>query len=314
MEYDLSRIMFLTTANNIAAIQPALRDRMELIAVSGYTQEEKVQIAQHYLIPRMLENHGLTPAQLTFSDEILQRIIADYTRESGVRGLEKQLAKAMRKTTKSIALEETYEPHLTTERLVAMLGVAKFSREMALENALVGVVTGLAWTQNGGEILFIEASINKGKGVLTSTGNLGDVMKESAVIAFEYVKSQAEAFGIDPKLFATNNLHIHVPEGAIPKDGPSAGVTMVTAIASAFSGRKVRQDVAMTGEITLRGKVLPIGGVKEKILAAKRAGIATIILPEENKRNIEEIKAEYIAGLEIIYVKTVREVLDKAVI
>ncbi|GHT66830.1 Lon protease [Bacteroidia bacterium] len=312
LEYDLSRIMFLTTANNVAVIHPALRDRMEIINVSGYTQEEKVQIAQHYLIPRLLENHGIKPAQLQFSNEILQRLIEDYTHESGVRGLEKQLSKTMRKVTKHIALKESYEASITQPTLVKMLGVPKFSKERASESSLVGVVTGLAWTQNGGEILFIEASINKGKGMLTTTGNLGDVMKESAVLAFEYVKSQADYLKINPELFAKNNLHIHVPEGAIPKDGPSAGVAMITAIASVFANRKVRHDIAMTGEITLRGITMPIGGVKEKILAAKRAGITTLILPEENRKNIEEIKPEYLTGLTFIYAKTLHEVLENA--
>jgi ATP-dependent Lon protease len=314
LEYDLSHVMFITTANNIATIQPALRDRMELIPVSGYTQEEKVQIAKRHLIPRLLGDHGLKEAQLQLPDSILLRIIDDYTREAGVRGLEKQLAKLMRKTAKTLAMGNNYEPCLSEEQMTAMLGVAKFSREKSLDAAITGVVTGLAWTQNGGEILFIEASINKGKGVLTTTGNLGDVMKESAILAFEYVQSQAEALCIDPKMFAVNNIHIHVPEGAIPKDGPSAGVAMVTAMVSVFTGRAVRQDVAMTGEITLRGKVMPIGGVKEKILAARRAGIATVILPDENRRNVEEIKPEYISGLNVIYVKTVQDVLGKAMI
>ena len=312
LEYDLSHIMFITTANNIATIQPALRDRMEIIYMSGYTQEEKVQIARSYLVPRLLGAHGLKDAQLQVSEPILQNIIANYTRESGVRGLEKQLAKLMRKTAKTLALRQPCPPDITPERLREMLGAPKFSRQAALEAPLEGVVTGLAWTQNGGEILFIEASINEGKGTLTTTGNLGEVMKESAALAFEYIKSQAQYLRIDPKLFSTRNLHIHVPEGAIPKDGPSAGVAMATSIASVFSARRARQDIAMTGEITLRGEVMPIGGVKEKILAAKRAGIASVMLPCENRRNVEEIKPEYLTGLNIIYVKTLHDVLDNA--
>ncbi|GHT10733.1 Lon protease [Bacteroidia bacterium] len=312
LEYDLSHIMFITTANNMATIHPALRDRMEVINVSGYTMEEKVQIAQRHLIPRLLANHGVQPEQLQLSDEILQHIIEEYTHESGVRGLEKQLSKVMRKTAKNITIGQDYEPAITLTALRTLLGVQKISKEKALENALTGVVTGLAWTQNGGEILFVEASMNKGKGTLTTTGNLGDVMKESAVLALEYVKSQAEYLKIAPTLFEKNNLHIHVPEGAIPKDGPSAGVAMVTAIASIFTNRKVRQGVAMTGEISLRGKTLAIGGVKEKILAAKRAGITTIILPEDNRRNIEEIKPEYLTGLTFVYAKTLHDVLQNA--
>ncbi|GHU95818.1 Lon protease [Bacteroidia bacterium] len=312
LEYDLSHIMFITTANNMATIHPALRDRMEVINVSGYTMEEKVQIAQRHLIPRLLANHGVQQEQLQLSDDILQHIIEEYTHESGVRGLEKQLSKVMRKTAKNITIGQDYEPAITLTALRTLLGVQKISKEKALENALTGVVTGLAWTQNGGEILFVEASMNKGKGTLTTTGNLGDVMKESAVLALEYVKSQAEYLKIAPTLFEKNNLHIHVPEGAIPKDGPSAGVAMVTAIASIFTNRKVRQGVAMTGEISLRGKTLAIGGVKEKILAAKRAGITTIILPEDNRRNIEEIKPEYLTGLTFVYAKTLHDVLQNA--
>jgi ATP-dependent Lon protease len=314
MEYNLSRIMFLTTANNIAALQPALRDRMELIAVSGYTQEEKVQIAAHYLMPRLLTNHGLKQDNIRIGEDLIASIIDGYTSESGVRGLERQLSKIMRKTAKCIAVHEDMPADLTADRVKSMLGAPKFVRENALSDALVGVVTGMAWTQNGGEILFVEASISKGKGGLTTTGNLGDVMKESAALAFEYVKANASMLGIDADAFTDMNVHIHVPQGAIPKDGPSAGVAMATAIASVFSASRVRQDIAMTGEITLRGKVMPIGGVKEKILAAKRAGIASVLLPEENRRSVEEIKADYIAGLQIIYIKTIAQAVQMAVV
>ncbi|MDR1023053.1 MAG: endopeptidase La [Prevotellaceae bacterium] len=312
LDYDLSHVLFITTANNIATIHPALCDRMEMISVSGYTQEEKVEIVKRHLLPRLLKDHGVEPQQLQIPDELIAAIIEDYTRESGVRGVEKQLAKIIRHTAKLIASGKAYKPVLTPAALIEALRMPKFFKDKALDNSFTGVATGLAWTPNGGEILFVEASISKGKGTITTTGSLGDVMKESAVIALEYVRAQDEYLKIDPKMFTENNLHIHVPEGAIPKDGPSAGVTMVTAIASIFTGRKVRRGLAMTGEATLRGKVLPIGGVKEKILAAKRAGINNILLPVENKRDIDEIKKEYLQGLNFIYVDTIRDVLDAA--
>jgi ATP-dependent Lon protease len=312
LDYDLSHVLFITTANNTATIHPALRDRMEMISVSGYTQEEKLEIVKRHLLPRLLKDHGVEPQQLQIPDELIAATIEDYTRESGVRGIEKQLAKIIRHTAKLIAAEKAYEPKLTPAALIEALGMPKFFKDKALDNDFTGVATGLAWTPNGGEILFVEASISKGKGAIATTGSLGDVMKESAVIALEYVRAQDEYLKIDPKMFTENNLHIHVPEGAIPKDGPSAGVTMVTAIASIFTGRKVRRGLAMTGEATLRGKVLPIGGVKEKILAAKRAGINNILLPVENKRDIDEIKKEYLQGLNFIYVDTIRDVLDAA--
>jgi ATP-dependent Lon protease len=312
LDYDLSHVLFITTANNVSTIHPALRDRMEMIEVSGYTQEEKVEIVKRHLLPRLLKDHGVKPEQLQISDELVAYIIENYTRESGVRGVEKQLAKIIRHTAKLIASNKKYAPELTQETLQEALRMPKFLKDKALENSFTGVATGLAWTPNGGEILFIEASISKGKGLIATTGSLGDVMKESAVIALEYVRAQADFLKIDPKMFAENNLHIHVPEGAIPKDGPSAGVTMVTAIASVFTGRKVRCGLAMTGEATLRGKVLPVGGIKEKILAAKRAGINDILLPAENKKDIDEIKKEYLQGLTFTYVDAIRDVLSIA--
>ncbi|MDR0712594.1 MAG: endopeptidase La [Prevotellaceae bacterium] len=312
LDYDLSHVLFITTANNISTIHPALRDRMEMIEVSGYTQEEKVEIVKRHLLPRLLKNHGVQPEQLQIPDDLIARIIESYTRESGVRGVEKQLAKIIRRTARLIASGKQYSPLLTQESLVEALGIPKFIRDKALENAFTGVATALAWTPNGGEILFIEASISKGKGAIATTGSLGDVMKESAAIALEYVRAQADFLKISPNMFTENNLHIHVPEGAIPKDGPSAGVTMVTAIASVFTGRKVRCGLAMTGEATLRGKVLPVGGIKEKVLAAKRAGITDILLPAENKKDIDEIKKEYLQGLTFTYVDTIKDVLKIA--
>ncbi|MDR1417139.1 MAG: endopeptidase La, partial [Prevotellaceae bacterium] len=312
LDYDLSHVLFITTANNVATIHSALRDRMEMISVSGYTQEEKVEIVKRHLLPRLLKDHGVEPSQLQIPDDLVAVAIEDYTRESGVRGVEKQLAKIIRHTAKLIAAEKPYEPVLTLAALREALGTPKFFKDKALGSAFTGVATGMAWTANGGEILFVEASISKGKGAITTTGSLGDVMKESAAIALEYVRAQGEYLKIDPKMFTENNLHIHVPEGAVSKDGPSAGVTMVTATASIFSGRKVRRGLAMTGEATLRGKVLPVGGIKEKILAAKRAGITDILLPAENKRDIDEIKKEYLQGLNFTYVDAIREALDVA--
>ncbi len=312
LEYDLSHVMFITTANNVGNIHPALRDRMEMINVSGYTLEEKIEIVKRHMLPRLLENHGLLPKHLQISDELIAVIIDDYTRESGVRGVEKQLAKIIRHTAKLIALNKKYAPKLTQKALREILGAPKFIKDKALNNAFTGVATGLAWTENGGEILFVEASLSKGKGAITTTGSLGEVMKESAVIALEYVRAQADFLKIDAKMFEENNLHIHVPEGAIPKDGPSAGVTMVTAISSVFTGRRVRRGLAMTGEVTLRGKVLPVGGIKEKILAAKRAGISDIILPSDNKKDVDEIKKDYLQGLNFTYVDSIKEVLKTA--
>ncbi len=312
VDYDLSRVMFIATANTLSTIAPPLRDRLELIEVSGYLVEEKIEIAIRHLIPRQLDNHGLKAEQLQLTREALSYIIERYTRESGVRELDKKLARIARRIARKVAFEEQYNPLIAIADLKEYLGIEEFSREQYQGNEFPGVVTGLAWTAAGGEILFVESSLSKGKGSLTLTGNLGDVMKESAMLALEYLKSHATELNINPVLFSEYNVHLHVPEGAIPKDGPSAGVTMVTALASAFTRRKVKKNIAMTGEITLRGKVLPVGGIKEKILAAKRAGIMEIILSEDNRRHLEEINQEYLEGLNFIYVKTIMEVLGAA--
>ena len=314
MEYDLSKVMFIATANTISTIAPALRDRLELIEVSGYLVEEKIEIAKRHLIPKQLENHGVGEDKILFSNEILQHIIENYTRESGVRDLDKKIARISRRIAKKIAFEEDYKVSLTKADLKEYLGVVQYSKEIYQGNDFAGVVTGLAWTAVGGEILYVETSLSKGKGALTLTGNLGDVMKESAMLALEYLRSHAEQLGINPEVFDRFNVHVHVPEGAIPKDGPSAGITMVTSIASAFTQRKVRNNLAMTGEITLRGKVLPVGGIKEKILAAKRAGIKEIILSEANRKDLEEIKDAYIKGLKFHHVTTIQEVIDIALL
>jgi ATP-dependent Lon protease len=312
VDYDLSKVLFLTTANSIGNIHPALRDRMEMLEVSGYLVEEKVEIAKRYLLPKQLDVHGVKPSKLKLQDSLIENIIEHYTRESGVRGLEKELAKVVRYTGKKIAFEEKIKPTLTDNDINTILGAPKFLKEIYQGNEFAGVVTGLAWTEMGGEILFIETSLSQGKGNLTLTGNLGDVMKESATIALEYIKAHAGQFGLTPEVFEQWNIHLHVPEGAIPKDGPSAGITMATAIASAFTQRKVRKNIAMTGEITLRGKVLPVGGIKEKILAAKRAGIKDIILSKENEKDIREIKEIYIKGITFHYVNTISDVLHYA--
>jgi len=307
-------VMFIATANTLSTIAPPLRDRLELIEVSGYLVEEKIEIAKRHLIPKQLENHGLKKTEVTFSKEVIELIIDGYTRESGVRELDKKLAKVIRRIAKKIAFEETYNKKLTKEDIREYLGVIEFSKEKYQGNEFAGVVTGLAWTAVGGEILYVETSLSKGKGALTMTGNLGDVMKESAMLAHEYLKSHAEKLELDPEVFSNWNVHVHVPEGAIPKDGPSAGVTMVTSLASAFTQRKVKKSLAMTGEITLRGKVLPVGGIKEKILAAKRAGITEIILSEDNKKHLEEIKDDYLKGVQFHFVKTIMDVLDIALL
>jgi ATP-dependent Lon protease len=314
MDYDLSRVMFIATANMLNTISPPLRDRLELIEMSGYLVEEKIEIAKRHLIPKQLKNHGLKKPDVVFPKKIIEAIIDGYTRESGVRELDKKIAKVIRRVAKKIAFEETYNKKLTPEDLREYLGVVEYTKERYQGNEFAGVVTGLAWTAAGGEILFVETSLSKGKGSLTLTGNLGDVMKESAMLAHEYLKSHADQLDLDPEVFENWNVHVHVPEGAIPKDGPSAGVTMVTSLASAFTRRKVRRNLAMTGEITLRGKVLPVGGIKEKILAAKRAGITEIILSEENKKNLEEIKADYLKGLHFHFVSTIMDVLDMALL
>jgi ATP-dependent Lon protease len=313
-DYDLSKVMFIATANTLSTIAPPLRDRLELIEVSGYLVEEKIEIAKRHLIPKQLENHGLKNTDVTFSDDVIELIIDGYTRESGVRELDKKLAKVIRRIAKKIAFEETYNNKLTKADIREYLGVIEFSKEKYQGNEFAGVVTGLAWTAVGGEILFVETSLSKGKGALTMTGNLGDVMKESAMLAHEYLKSHAEKLELDPEVFSNWNVHVHVPEGAIPKDGPSAGVTMVTSMASAFTQRKVKKNLAMTGEITLRGKVMPVGGIKEKILAAKRAGITEIILSEDNKKHLEEIKDDYLKGVQFHFVKTIMDVLDIALL
>ncbi len=317
LEYDLSKVMFIATANSLSTIQPALRDRLEIIDVSGYTMEEKVEIAKRHLIPKQLEEHGLKKNQLQFSVAAIEKIIDSYTRESGVRALEKQLAKVIRSNARYIAMKEAYNSKLNPEDIKKILGIEVFKRDKYQDNSVAGVVTGLAWTAVGGDILFIEVSLSKSPkngGKLTLTGNLGDVMKESAVIALEFLKSHADDFDILPEVFNNWNIHIHVPEGATPKDGPSAGVTMLTALSSAFTQRKVKANLAMTGEITLRGKVLPVGGIKEKILAAKRAGIQEIILCSENKKDIEEIKPEYIANITFHYVNEMDEVIKLALL
>lgn len=312
MGFDLSKVMFIATANTLNNIQPALMDRMEIINVTGYTIEEKVEIAKRHLLPKQLKEHGLTEKHLKIAKPQLEKIAEGYTRESGVRGLEKQIAKMVRHAAKNIAMEETYNLKVTNQDVLDVLGSPKLMRDKYENNAVAGVVTGLAWTQVGGDILFIESILSKGKGEMSITGNLGKVMKESATIAMEYIKSNAEEFGIDPDVFSKYNVHIHVPEGATPKDGPSAGVTMLTSLVSLFTQRKVKQHLAMTGEITLRGKVLPVGGIKEKILAAKRARIKVILLCEANRRDIEEIKPEYLKGLEFHYVTEMSEVLELA--
>lgn len=312
IDFDLSKVMFVATANSLSSIAPPLLDRMELIDVTGYILEEKVEIARRHLIPKQMELHGVPKGTVSLSKKIISEIIEGYTRESGVRQLDKTLARLFRKVALKIASEEEVKKSVTTADLHSMLGVEKYSKDTWEKGLSVGVVTGLAWTAVGGEILFVETSLSKGKGTLTLTGNLGDVMKESAVLALEFLKSHAKELSINEKYFQEKNVHVHIPEGAIPKDGPSAGITMVTSIASAFSKRKVKQRIAMTGEITLRGKVLPVGGIKEKILAAKRAGVQEIILSKENKKDIKEIKEIYLKGLEFHYVETTMEVLDLA--
>ena len=310
IDYDLSNVLFITTANNIETIQPALKDRMEMINVSGYLAEEKYEIAKNYLVPKQLEEHGLDKSQLKIEKNAITKIIEEYTHESGVRGLEKQIAKLARVTAKKIALEEPYPKSLKATHLREYLGLPTSSHDKQKGNEAPGVVTGLAWTAMGGEILFIESSVSKGKGVLSMTGNLGDVMKESAQIAYQYIKAHPELTGMTYEEFSEKDIHVHVPEGAVPKDGPSAGITMVSSMVSAFRGKKVKSGIAMTGEMTLRGRVLPVGGIKEKILAAKRSGITTIVISEENRKDVEDIKPIYVKGLTFKYVKNIDEVID----
>ncbi|NNG09113.1 MAG: endopeptidase La [Arenibacter sp.] len=311
--YDLSKVMFIATANNLSQIQPALRDRMEIINVTGYTIEEKVEIAKRHLLPKQLKEHGLTVKDLKIAKPQLEKIVEGYTRESGVRSLEKQIAKMVRHAAKSIAMEEAYNLKVSFEDVEKVLGPARMERDKYENNEVAGVVTGLAWTSVGGDILFIESILSKGKGNLTITGNLGKVMKESATIAMEYIKSNSDRYGIKSEVFDKYNVHIHVPEGATPKDGPSAGITMLTSLVSLFTQKKIKKSLAMTGEITLRGKVLPVGGIKEKILAAKRAKIKEIILCEDNRKDILEIKEEYLKGLTFHYVTDMQEVVDIAI-
>lgn len=315
IDYDLSKVLFIATANDLNSIPQPLLDRMELINVGGYITEEKIEIAARHLLPKEMANHGIPLDAFTIPKKTLELMIENYTRESGVRELDKQIAKVLRRVALKIATNEPYPTQLQPEDLKEYLGVQRYTKDRYQGNEYAGVVTGLAWTAVGGEILFVESSLSRGKeSKLTLTGNLGDVMKESAMLAMEYIRSHADELGIDPKVFEQWNTHIHVPEGAIPKDGPSAGITMITSLASVYTQRKVRANLAMTGEITLRGKVLPVGGIREKILAAKRAGIKDIILSEENRKDVEEIKPSYLKGLKFHYVNDVREVLEFALL
>ena len=311
--YDLSKVMFIATSNNLSAIQPALRDRMEVIKMSGYTIEEKVEIARQHLFPKQLAAHGLTAKELTIGKKQLEKIVEGYTRESGVRGLEAKIAQVIRHAAKSVAMEEEYNKKVTDEDIVNVLGAPRMTRDKSESNEVAGVVTGLAWTSVGGDILFIESLLSPGKGSMTITGNLGTVMKESATIALEYIKANTALLGLDSEVLSKYNIHLHVPEGATPKDGPSAGIAMLTSLVSLFTQKKIKKSLAMTGEITLRGKVLPVGGIKEKILAAKRANIKEIILCAENKQDIDEIKPDYIKGLTFHYVREMSEVLQVAI-
>ena len=310
IDYDLSNVLFITTANGISTIQPALKDRMEMINVTGYLAEEKLEIAKNYLVPKQLEEHGLKKDELRIDKACLADIIDEYTHESGVRGLEKQIAKIARVTAKKIALEEEYPKVVKKEHLREYLGLPTAFHDTQKGNEAPGVVTGLAWTELGGEILFVESSVSKGKGVLSMTGNLGDVMKESAQIAWQYIKAHPELAQMNTDQFMEKDIHVHVPEGAVPKDGPSAGITMVSSMVSALRGQALKSGIAMTGEMTLRGRVLPVGGIKEKILAAKRAGVHTIVISEENRKDIEDIKEIYVKGLTFVYVKNIAEVID----
>ena len=312
VDYDLSKVLFIATANSLDSIQPPLRDRMEIIEISGYTVGEKIEIARKHLVPKQLEQHGIKPKDLKIDDKAIQKVIEGYTRESGVRRLEQQIGSLVRKIAKSIALEEDYAKTIKEEHVEKLLGGVIFDHDLYEGNEMAGVVTGLAWTSVGGDILFIESSLSRGKGLLTLSGQLGDVMKESAVTALSYLKSHAEEIGIDYRIFHNYDLHVHVPQGAVPKDGPSAGITMLTSMASMYTQRKIKSNIAMTGEITLRGKVLPVGGIKEKILAAKRAGIKEIIMCYKNRKDVEEVGATYTTGLTFHYVDQVQEVLEIA--
>ncbi len=310
IDYDLSNVLFITTANGISTIQPALKDRMEMINVTGYLAEEKLEIAKAYLVPKQLEEHGLKKDELRIDKDCLAGIIDEYTHESGVRGLEKQIAKIARVTAKKIALGEDYPKVVKKEHLREYLGLPTAFHDKQKGNEAPGVVTGLAWTELGGEILFVESAVSKGKGVLSMTGNLGDVMKESAQIAWQYIKAHPELAGMTTDQFMEKDIHVHVPEGAVPKDGPSAGITMVSSMVSALRGQALKSGIAMTGEMTLRGRVLPVGGIKEKILAAKRAGVHTIVISQDNRKDIEDIKEIYVKGLTFVYVKDIAEVIE----
>ena len=314
LEYDLSKVLFVATANSLSTIQPALRDRMEIIEISGYTIEEKVKIAQKHLLPRQLKAHGVGKSKLVLSNTILEKIVDQYTRESGVRGLEKMISKMIRYAAKSIALEEEYIINVDVHTVELVLGPPKFDRDRFLDNSMPGVVTGLAWTSVGGDILFIESSLSKGKGQLSITGNIGKIMKESATLSLEFLKANSNLYNIDTNLFQENNVHIHVPEGATPKDGPSAGITMFTSLVSTFTKRLVKDKIAMTGEITLRGKVLPVGGIKEKLLAAKRSGIKEIILSKQNEKDVKVINKQYLKDMTFHYVDNMHEVISIALL
>ena len=314
LDYDLSKVMFVATANSLATIQPALRDRMEIIEINGYTIEEKVQIAKKHLLPKQIKLHGLKEEQFTISDEMLEKIIDQYTRESGVRTLDKMISKMIRNVAKSIAMDESFDYSPDVKVVEKVLGAPRFDRDRFTDNSVAGVVTGLAWTSVGGDILFIESSLSKGKGKLSVTGNLGKVMKESVTIAMEYLKAHAEIYELSSEVFDKWNVHVHVPEGATPKDGPSAGITMFTSLVSSFTQRKVKEKIAMTGELTLRGKVLPVGGIKEKILAAKRSGINEILLSKQNRKDILEINEKYVKGMTFHYLDTLKEVIDIALL
>lgn len=314
LEYDLSRVLFVATANDIGHIQPALRDRIEIIDLSGYAIEEKVEIAKRHLIPKQKEAHGLKGLPLKLSDKNLSKIISDYTRESGVRELDRQLASIMRYEAKEFAFKERLKASITEKDIEKVLGKPRYNNDLYKVANMPGVAVGLAWTYVGGDILFIETSISDGKGELKLTGNLGNVMKESATTALTYLQSNAKKYGFNPDIFAKKTLHIHVPEGGTPKDGPSAGITMMSSLASAITGKKIKPYLAMTGEITLRGQVLPVGGIKEKILAARRAGIKEVILCWQNEKDISEIDSNFIKGLKFHYVKTMQQVLDLALV
>ncbi len=314
LDYDLSKVLFIATANNTTTISPALRDRMEMIEVNGYVVEEKIEIAKRHLIPKQIKNHGIKKTDLKLSNKIIENIITSYTKESGVRNLDKTIAKITRNIAKNIAFNKKYNKKLNNDDILNILGYPKYKKDIYEGNNYAGVVTGLAWTSVGGVILFVETSINKGKGKLTLTGNLGDVMKESAIIALQWIKAHAEDYNIKPSFFDKNDIHIHFPEGATPKDGPSAGITLITSLLSAITKRKVKRNIAMTGEITLRGKVIPVGGIKEKILAAKRANIKEIIISKDNKKDILEINEKYIKGLKFNYVDDISEVINLALL